>query len=421
MWDYNNGLMRVTPFFKACGFQKVSPVDSWLPYMGSYLTSFSSQTTPAKALKANSGLIDLCHSITGGALAAQGYWVPYACARAVCLTFCWEIRWALTPVFGPSFVTECLPPDNPGYKRFKIDGTVIRAAQREADEWRLQASRSVTPASPASTTYGAASIARPLPPTSAPVQEEAEFRSRRERPIFKQGSPFASDAEYVHGDRSTTPRSQDVDDTPVSPRSSPVRNVFAPSSTGWTSINRSCSPHTPPSPPHNSPVGSASRALQLLTQPHLSSANVQESSWRDSSGQRSASPATIPRKTPKANSSFKRHKSRKRSLEARGDEDYNDDGSVIASDGSSASMIKSSSDSDDVVISSPPPAKKRKTAKRSARSSVDGETTSSEVTAASTRTNKKQPKSMKFTAADARAARLLLDLNRNEKSFWGSS
>ncbi|KAK6436323.1 hypothetical protein LTR95_007479, partial [Oleoguttula sp. CCFEE 5521] len=56
MWDYQIGLVRITPFFKSCkNFTK---------------------TTPAKALNANRGLRDLSHSITGGALAAQGYWIP---------------------------------------------------------------------------------------------------------------------------------------------------------------------------------------------------------------------------------------------------------------------------------------------------------------------------------------------------------
>ncbi|KAF1813790.1 hypothetical protein P152DRAFT_394050, partial [Eremomyces bilateralis CBS 781.70] len=61
MWDYNIGLVRITPFFKACKYSK---------------------TTPAKVLNVNPGLRDISHSITGGALVAQGYWMPFRCAQA---------------------------------------------------------------------------------------------------------------------------------------------------------------------------------------------------------------------------------------------------------------------------------------------------------------------------------------------------
>ncbi|KAF2725764.1 DNA-binding domain of Mlu1-box binding protein MBP1, partial [Polychaeton citri CBS 116435] len=115
MWDYNVGLVRITPFFKACRYSK---------------------TTPAKALQTNPGLKNLSYSITGGALAAQGYWMPYQCARAICLTFCHPIRWALTPVFGPTFIKECLPQVHADFAKFKIDLTTTHMAALEAEGWR---------------------------------------------------------------------------------------------------------------------------------------------------------------------------------------------------------------------------------------------------------------------------------------------
>ncbi|EHK99412.1 hypothetical protein M7I_4708 [Glarea lozoyensis 74030] len=62
MWDYNIGLVRITPFFKCLKYSK---------------------TTPAKMLNSNPGLKEITNSITGGALAAQGYWMPYSAALAV--------------------------------------------------------------------------------------------------------------------------------------------------------------------------------------------------------------------------------------------------------------------------------------------------------------------------------------------------
>ena len=67
MWDYNNGLVRITPFFKALEYSKVSD----LPHDPATLTDMA-KTMPARMLAKNPGLREICHSITGGSLAAQG-------------------------------------------------------------------------------------------------------------------------------------------------------------------------------------------------------------------------------------------------------------------------------------------------------------------------------------------------------------
>ncbi|APA05722.1 hypothetical protein SS1G_01927 [Sclerotinia sclerotiorum 1980 UF-70] len=130
MWDYNVGLVRITPFFKCCKYSK---------------------TTPAKMLGLNPGLKEITHSITGGALAAQGYWMPYSCALAVCTTFCSHIAPALIPIFGPSFPSQCVVPDAPEHGRMIIDPHIIHTATAEAESYRLQYT-SLTPKSSASVT-----------------------------------------------------------------------------------------------------------------------------------------------------------------------------------------------------------------------------------------------------------------------------
>jgi hypothetical protein len=69
MWDYNIGLVRTTPLFKCSGYSKVS-----LLFVNDATCCGIDvvQTTPAKMLNRNPGLRDICHSITGGALVAQG-------------------------------------------------------------------------------------------------------------------------------------------------------------------------------------------------------------------------------------------------------------------------------------------------------------------------------------------------------------
>ncbi|TVY56466.1 hypothetical protein LCER1_G002215 [Lachnellula cervina] len=125
-WDYNIGLVRITPFFKCCKYSK---------------------TTPAKMLNMNPGLKEITHSITGGALAAQGYWMPYSCALAVCTTFCAHIAGALIPIFGPTFPSLCVPPEAPEHGRWSIDPAIVVEATAEAENYRAQYSSFSTPKS----------------------------------------------------------------------------------------------------------------------------------------------------------------------------------------------------------------------------------------------------------------------------------
>ncbi|KAL2266990.1 hypothetical protein VTJ83DRAFT_4267 [Remersonia thermophila] len=126
MWDYSVGLVRMTPFFKCCGYPK---------------------TMPAKMLGMNPGLKDITYSITGGSIKAQGYWMPYPCARAVCATFCYKISPALVPIFGPRFPADCIPEGAPDYQRMVIDPSIVHQARLEAQQsiQQLAAARARTP------------------------------------------------------------------------------------------------------------------------------------------------------------------------------------------------------------------------------------------------------------------------------------
>lgn len=57
--------------------------------------------------------------------------MPFACARAVCATFCYEIRWALTPIFGAAFLRDCAAT----FSDYKIERQIIVNAAREAKVW----------------------------------------------------------------------------------------------------------------------------------------------------------------------------------------------------------------------------------------------------------------------------------------------
>lgn len=347
-------------------------------------------------MKANPGLDDLVHSITGGALAAQGYWVPFSCARALCATFCWEIRWVLTPLFGPSFVTECLPPDHQNYRRWKIDSNIVRRAELQAEDWRAQASRSATPASQADSSFAPPYI--PMyqpPPTSAPTFNPAQARRpQRETPIFMKDSPFSPGAGQTHRDRTADLVTNDSD---VSPKSSP-----APTShSGWTSINQRA-----PSPPvpTATPVGAFDRSIHYLTQPYQT-VKAQESAWRGLNGERSASPASRP--LPKRTVTRKRP-NREMIVAEKSDEHEE---IVVMSDSSYKSSPASSNSS--VMTSSPPPppSKKVKLTKRRRHIPKDEHMASSDDGAAKV----KAPERMEVDPDVVEAAKLLMMLHEDDK------
>jgi len=194
--------------------------------------------------------------------------MPYSCARAVCLTFCYPIRWALTPVFGPSFITECYSPGHTNYQRFKISAEVVRCAELDAEDMRSgENSREPTPNSDSSgyVTGTTREIPRSVPLPTLPTPKC--LRPSKELPNFKLVSLFDSDSEtssegyYVHATRpSESPK--------LSPKSYDVTN------NGWTSINRQRVTSVPLPPSHNNPISSLSTSL--LTEPRT----VPMSSWR---------------------------------------------------------------------------------------------------------------------------------------------
>ncbi|SCU88531.1 LADA_0E10704g1_1 [Lachancea dasiensis] len=51
---------------------------------------------------------DLMKRIRGGYIKIQGTWLPFELARALCVRFCYPIRYLLVPIFGPSFPDDCV-------------------------------------------------------------------------------------------------------------------------------------------------------------------------------------------------------------------------------------------------------------------------------------------------------------------------
>ena len=73
--------------------------------------------------------------------------MPFEAAKAVAATFCWNIRYALTPIFGPDFPSQCIPPDSDRFGEMVIDAEVTRRCTEEARAYRSMETRASSRAS----------------------------------------------------------------------------------------------------------------------------------------------------------------------------------------------------------------------------------------------------------------------------------
>ena len=67
--------------------------------------------------------------------------MPFEAAKAIAATFCYGIRYALTPLFGPSFASACIKPSAEGFGQMIIDPQIIRQCAEEARHYRETSSR----------------------------------------------------------------------------------------------------------------------------------------------------------------------------------------------------------------------------------------------------------------------------------------
>ncbi|OAX85055.1 hypothetical protein ACJ72_00556 [Emergomyces africanus] len=202
MWDYNIGLVRTTPLFRCNKYSK---------------------TAPAKMLNANPGLREICHSITGGALAAQGYWMPFEAAKAVAATFCWKIRYALTPLFGVEFLSICIPPEDPRFGRWIIDQSIVRTATNSARQYRLLEGR------PGNSTRHRRILGEPFPCQNS---DPPGWSKKDLRPKPKPAPPVG--VSVVDVGYKGYPIDNDAGSAYYLSPSKPPQNFYAPSSTPHT-------------------------------------------------------------------------------------------------------------------------------------------------------------------------------------------
>lgn len=115
-----------------------------------------------------------------------GYWIPHAAAKALAATFCWEIRHALTPVFGHDFPDLCLKPHDIEADNWTIDPSIVRYCAQQAKQFRDEELSTPAP------------MLRPLTPSTPSPRQARPGQSKRKKPIEQiysspYDSPYTSD------------------------------------------------------------------------------------------------------------------------------------------------------------------------------------------------------------------------------------
>ncbi|KAF9448493.1 hypothetical protein P691DRAFT_800639 [Macrolepiota fuliginosa MF-IS2] len=104
--------------------------DGYILWTGIWKALGNSKADIVKMIDSQPDLAPLIRRVRGGYLKIQGTWMPYEVALRLSRRVAWAIREDLVPLFGPTFPSTCLSPDQPGYGQVVATGNSRRRARR---------------------------------------------------------------------------------------------------------------------------------------------------------------------------------------------------------------------------------------------------------------------------------------------------
>jgi hypothetical protein len=122
-----------------------------------------------------------------------GYWIPFDAAKAVAATFCYSIRYALTPVFGPDFIETCIEPGSECFSRMTIDPRVVERCVLQCRHYKE-----------------ATSLAASRTPVTASLSNSLRYPGSSSWHRSTGSSSSSSNNYYNHKDRSHRPSNLDL-------------------------------------------------------------------------------------------------------------------------------------------------------------------------------------------------------------------
>ncbi|KAJ7318808.1 hypothetical protein DFH08DRAFT_926744 [Mycena albidolilacea] len=105
--------------------------DGYILWTGIWKALGNSKADIVKMIDSQPELAQVIRRVRGGYLKIQGTWMPFEVALRLARRVAWNIREDLIPLFGPTFPSTCLSPDQPGYGQV-VASTGRRRARRNA-------------------------------------------------------------------------------------------------------------------------------------------------------------------------------------------------------------------------------------------------------------------------------------------------
>lgn len=136
--------------------------------------------------------------------------MPFEAARAMAATFCFNIRYALTPLFGVKFLSLCLRPEDTNFGRMVIDSKIVRHCTINARAFCALyrgASHRDTPAMKSSSSFGTWSTKSPRADPGGPADSESGYGTdtdRSDRYISSSQTPLTSEWTALNTPTSST-------------------------------------------------------------------------------------------------------------------------------------------------------------------------------------------------------------------------
>ncbi|KAF9230227.1 hypothetical protein BU15DRAFT_83893 [Melanogaster broomeanus] len=104
--------------------------DGYILWTGIWKALGNSKADIVKMIDSQPDLAPVIRRVRGGYLKIQGTWMPYEVALRLSRRVAWPIRDDLVPLFGPTFPSTCLSPDQAGYGQVVSNATGRRRARR---------------------------------------------------------------------------------------------------------------------------------------------------------------------------------------------------------------------------------------------------------------------------------------------------
>ncbi len=169
--------------------------------------------------------------------------MPFEAAKAVAATFCYNIRYALTPVFGLDFLDQCVVPEDPRFGRMVIDRTIVRHCTEAANELRVLSREGTAMASPRTPAFSTVyprwtpKSLRPKPITTTTTDVESGYGTDTDQsdkyicsprtPLKHEwANPGRNVPPYIHAEGYHLPSPKELLAATTIPRSSDTRSAM---------------------------------------------------------------------------------------------------------------------------------------------------------------------------------------------------